>query len=197
MADDDVIERPRSADEGLPSRVREELKRQDRGREAPAPAGTVHAQARVVHFPTPAPAPSPSPAPPPEGAAVPPTPDQLSPLPLAGSPYDAAHSRIFAIPLPSLVVLPAGGLPKGFAYHYLEHHWMVDSEKPGGSPDLLLRFNGGDPYEILAEGRGLLVVCDLVGLHLVRWIREHPTGHDDGSLPVFIRRITLRRIERG
>jgi hypothetical protein len=189
MADDEVIERPADY---LPEAGRREIEWVAREREASAPpAGTVHAQAKVVHFPTP------EPAPPPEGAAVPPTPDQLSPLPLPGSPYDAAHSRIFAIPLPSLVVLPRGGLPKGFAYHYLEHHWLVDSEKPGGSPDLLLRFNGGDPYEIIAEGRGMLIVCDLVGLHLVRWIREHPTGHDDGSLPVFIRRITLRRIERG
>ena len=118
------------------------------------------------------------------------------PFPLAGAPYAKAHSLIANAPLPMLFLLDAGQLPKGFAYQHLEHAWMVEPLRPGDAPALLLRFSGRDPYEALVEGSELIGLCDLVGRHLIHWMRQHPTGRDDGTLAVFIRRITIRKGER-
>jgi hypothetical protein len=121
--------------------------------------------------------------------------DQLGPLPRLGDPY-AAHSRLSNAPLPMLFLLPKGGLPWGIAYPHIQEVLMVEAEKPGGGPDLLLLVAGMRPKEVRIEARDLLALCDRIGRHLIHWIREHPTGRDDGTAAVFIRRITITGIDR-
>src|SRR5207244_3293820 len=99
------------------------------------------------------------------------------------------HSRLASRPLTTLFFLPLGQLPDGFAYHTLERVRMVEAERPGESPALLLRFSGSVITEALVEGRSLMGLCDTIGHHRIHWLRQHPTGQDDGSHAVFIRRI--------
>jgi hypothetical protein len=118
-----------------------------------------------------------------------PSPDELGPLPKAEAAY-VPHSRMSNRPLPTLYFLAKNQLPDGFSYSCLERVRMVDAEKPGESPHLLVLFNGHMPQEVRIEGRNLLKLCNDVGRHLVHWIRQHPTGHDSGDdKAVFIRRI--------
>jgi hypothetical protein len=130
----------------------------------------------------------------PEAAAVV-SPEELAPLPTAGNPYKA-HARIANRPLATIFFLPEGQLPDGFSYDSLERVRMVEPHRPGGSPDLLLRFNGSVVSEVRIEGRDLLALCDYIGRHLIHWVRQHPGGRErgDGSAP-FIRRITISVIE--
>jgi len=122
--------------------------------------------------------------------------EELAPLPTAGSPYEEAYSRLANRPRMTLFFLPEGQLADGFSYSSLERVRMVEPEKPGGSPDLLLRFTGSVITEVRVEGRNLLGLLDMIGRHLIHWVRQHPTGKDDGRAAVFIRRITITEIER-
>jgi hypothetical protein len=122
--------------------------------------------------------------------------EELAPLPRTGDVY-VAHSRVANRPLTTIFFLPRGGLPDGFCYSGFERVRMIEDQKPGASPGLLVRFNGSVVYEVLIEGRNLLALCNLIGRHVVYWVREHPTGRDEGGdLAAFVRRITIREIER-
>ena len=123
--------------------------------------------------------------------------EELAPLPTPGSPYEEAYSRLANRPLTTLFFLAEGQLPDGFSYANLERVWMVEPEKAGGSPDLLLRYSGSVVTIVRIEGRSLLALCDLIGRHLIHWVRQHPGGKvmvADGA--AFIRRITVTEIER-
>jgi hypothetical protein len=122
--------------------------------------------------------------------------EELSPLPQAEDAYEA-HSRIQSRPQATIFFLPKSQLPDGFSYATLERVRLVEGTKAGESPYLLLRFNGSVVCEVRIDGRNLLGLCNLIGRHAILWIREHPTGRDDGNdRAVFIRRITPREIER-
>jgi hypothetical protein len=130
-----------------------------------------------------------------ESDEAPVAPEELAPLPTAATPYKA-HSRLANKPLATLFFLPEGQLPDGFSYAILERVRMGEPRTPGGSPDLLLRFNGSAVTEVRVEGRNLLELCELIGRHLIHWVREHPGGRDAGDGRVFVRRITFREVER-
>ncbi len=124
------------------------------------------------------------------------SPEELAPLPQSGDAY-VAHSRPASRPLATIFFLPKGGLPDGFSYASFERVRMVEAEQPGASPALLVRFNGSVVYEVVIEGRNLLGLCNQLGRHVIHWVREHPTGRDDGDdRAVFIRRIVIREVER-
>ena len=72
---------------------------------------------------------------------------------------------------------------------------MVEPAEPGGSPVLMLRFNGSVVTEVRIEGRKMLGLCDMIGRHLVHWVRQHPGGKDDGRA-VLIPRITFAGCDR-
>jgi hypothetical protein len=129
-----------------------------------------------------------------DAAAV--APEKLAPLPSPGSPYEEPHSRLANRPLTIIFFLPEEQLPRGFSYSGMEQVWMAEPARPGESPDLMLRFNGSVITEVRIEGRNLLRLCDTIGRHLVHWVRQHPSGKDDGRAAVFIRRITITVIER-
>lgn len=148
----------------------------------------------------------PEPEPKPEGEARPEanadageslvSPEELAPLPQSGDAY-VAHSRTANRPLATIFFLPKGGLPDGFSYASFERVRLVESERPGVGPALLVRFNGSVIYEVTIEGRNLLGLCNLIGRHLIHWVREHPTGSEGGEdRSVFIRRIVIREVER-
>jgi hypothetical protein len=124
------------------------------------------------------------------------SPEELAPLPQIGDLYKA-FSRIEARPLATIFFLPKGGLPDGFSYASFERVRMIEGDQPGTSPALLVRFNGSVIYEVRIEGRNLLGLCNLIGRHVIHWVREHPTGRHAGDDEAdFIRRITIREIER-
>lgn len=129
-----------------------------------------------------------------DGAAV--APEKLTPLPSPGSPYEEPHSRLANRPLTMIFFLADEQLPRGFSYPSLEQVWMAAPAKPGGSPALMLRFNGSVITEVRIDGRDPLRLCDTIGRHLVHWVRQHPGGKDDGRAAVFIRQITITVIER-
>ena len=119
--------------------------------------------------------------------------ETLSPLPQPGDPYKA-HARLANGPLATLFLIPKGGLPDGIDYAALYRVRLIAGKRPGDAPALLLQFRGGLEAEI--EGRGMLGLCEKIGRHRIHWIREHPTGRDDGTAAVFIRLITIREMER-
>jgi len=135
--------------------------------------------------------PSVAPAPPDDTLV---SPEELAPLPQTGDAYEA-HSRVAGRPLATVFFLSKSGLPDGFCYAGFERVRMIETDRAGAGPALLVRFNGSVVYEVLIEGRNLLTLCSQIGRQVIHWVREHPTGRDDGG-PVFIRRITIREIER-
>ncbi len=138
--------------------------------------------------------PAAEPAAEPEAAAI--SPEELAPLPMPGDPYKA-HARLANRPLATIFFLPEGQLPDGFSYACLERVRMVEPHRPGGSPDLLVRFNGSAVIEARIEGRNLLALCDYISRHLIHWVRQHPGGRETGDdSATFIRRITISEIER-
>jgi len=141
------------------------------------------------------PAPPPPPPEPSAAAGVPPSLDQLAPLPLAGDDYQP-HARLANAPIPTIFFLDKSQLPDGFPYACLERVRLVDSPQAAGSPILELRFHGSVVTEVRIEGRNLAALCDAVGRHLVHWVRQHPTGRDGGGdRSVFIRQITIREVK--
>lgn len=180
--EDNVIELPKPLDY-LPEAVRQQMEKMTGDTRKEPPGGTD----KVVPLPV---------RPPPEDDGSPLSPEMMSPLPLPGDAY-VAHARIANGPVSTLFFLPKGQLPDGLNYSHLERVRMVEPEKPGGSPHLLLRFWCSVIVEVRIEGRNLLGLCDYLGRHLIHWLREHPTGHDDGDdAAVFIRRITIREAAR-
>lgn len=141
----------------------------------------------------------PEPARPPEaGTATEPLlpPEELVALPKSSDAYEP-HSRPASRPLATIFFLGSSGLPDGFSYAGFERVRMVEQDKAGGSPALLMRFNGSVIYEVLIEGRNLRLLCDLIGRQVIHWVREHPNGRDEGGdKAVFVRRIAIREIER-
>jgi hypothetical protein len=127
---------------------------------------------------------------------MPESPEQHTSLPAPGSPYHEAYLRIGNRPLSTIFFLTEGDLPHGFAYHNLEEVWMAEPKKPGASPDLMVRFNGSVVKEVRIEGRNLLPLCEWIGRHLILWLRTHPTGTDDRAGAVFIKRITITKVEK-
>jgi hypothetical protein len=59
-----------------------------------------------------------------------------------------------------------------------------------------VRFNGSVVKEMRIEGRNLLALCEWIGRHLILWLRTHPTGTDDRAGAVFIKRITITKVEK-
>ncbi len=140
----------------------------------------------------------------PDAAAIPM--GELSPLPTATTPYDKAHSLIANAPLPTIFFLDTGQLPRGFSNATLEAVWMTAPQKPGGSPVLVARFNGSVVTEVRIEGRNQLGLCDLVGRHLIHWVRQCPgtepvdyDKHDGkgngGYARAFVRNISFHEIK--
>lgn len=183
--------------EYLPGAVRQEMERMAREKaEPPADAARAarlpasHAEA-AMHRQGKAPAEAV-----PEVDETPVPPEMLAPLPRADDDYKA-HARLANGPLLTIFFLGKGQLPDGFSYSNLERVRMAAPDVAGGGPMLLLRFAGSVTTEVRVDGRNMLGLCDLIGRHLIHWLREHPTGRDDGNdHEVFIRSITPRVIER-
>jgi hypothetical protein len=212
MADEDVIDRPRSAFEGYPSLVREELERRERQRSAAGdPAAPVDGEVLP-------PAPSPGPAPP-------------SPkvVPLHGPPVvmDAELEDAETIrqqlakksdPKPESPQEPyrahASFLNRlktqertfycvfrdctyrGFAYAHYDGIRLEKSARPGGGLDIVVRFHGSEIEDIRLEGGPLRFVADCIGLGIMPWVWELPDGQTPAEGATVITRITVTKIER-
>ena len=133
--------------------------------------------------------------PPPEDDGSPLSPEKLSPLPLPGD-ASVAHARIANGPLSTLFFLPKGQLPDGLTYSHLERVRMVEPEKPGGSPHLLLRFSCSVIIEVRIEGRNLLALCDYSAVISFTGCGSIRPATMTGDAAVFIRRITIREAAR-
>lgn len=182
----------------LPGAVRQEMERMAReAKTEPPPDAARVVRLAASHVEAAMPRPGKAPAEPaPEGDETPVSPEMLAPLPRAGDPYKA-HARLANGPLLSIFFLGKGQLPDGFSYSNLERVRMAAPDVTGVGPMLMLRFTGSETTEVRVEGRNMLGLCDLIGRHLIHWLREHPTGRDDGNdQAVFIRSITPRVIER-
>jgi hypothetical protein len=107
----------------------------------------------------------------------PPALEALIPLPQPGDPYEAAYARPGPVPLPTLRFLKGEGI-RGLPYANLDSIDWLPSEKPGGSPSIVLRFSGLIPREAIIAGRHLLKLYDLLAYHRVAWVRELPPGRD-------------------
>ena len=122
--------------------------------------------------------------------------DKVDPLPRPGDRYKAAGRHGNKPDLTIHFVMKDYSY-EGFSYADLERVRLVPSEKPGGSPVLVLRFNGSVITEVKIEGRHLHGLYHWIGLHRLPWVWEHPSPADfadrDGTL---ISRITPREIDR-
>ena len=50
-------------------------------------------------------------------------------------------------------------------------------------------------YEVEVTGRNLLRLYEWIDLHKVKWIKESATGVDDNSENLFVKEITIKRLE--
>lgn len=121
--------------------------------------------------------------------------ERSDPLPRPGDAY-LAHARRAAKPQMMLFFVQKDYLPNGFAYANLEQVRLVDAEKPGTNPLLVVRFSGSVVTEAVIEGRHLHSLCNAIGMHLMPWLWQHPSPKDfAGEDATVIRNITFRLVK--
>jgi hypothetical protein len=132
----------------------------------------------------------------PEADAGAATPDKVDPLPRPGDAY-RGHGRHGNKPELTLHFVMKDYAYEGFSYADCERVRLVRSEKPGGGPVLIVRFNCSVITEVRIEGRHLHGLYNWIGLHRVPWVWEHPSPAEFADeKAMLISRITISHVER-
>jgi hypothetical protein len=110
---------------------------------------------------------------PPESPGI----DAAEMLPLPGSDYQAC-SRVANKPLLTLHFLRADQTQEGFSYADLRRLSLGPAADPGSGPELVLRFVEAEITEVRLSGRRLDHLYELIGRHMVGWVRQLPPKWD-------------------
>ena len=120
--------------------------------------------------------------------------EKLTPLPKAGDAYKA-HARPASRSMPTLYVVRADGLVRGFPYGDLYGPDLVPGDDAGKGPMIVMRFARFE--RVTLAGRNLDTIHAYLGSHRMPWVRELPRGKTpaERDAPV-ITSVSIEEIER-
>ncbi len=120
--------------------------------------------------------------------------EKLTPLPKAGDAYKA-HARQSMRAVPTLYVVRADGLVRGFPNGNLYGPDLVPTGAAGKGPVIVMRFARFE--QVTLSGRNLDTIHAYLGSHRMPWVRELPKGKmPEGPDAPVITGVTIAEIER-